>query len=466
MPEAEDEPRSHLSPIQWRVFALACGTSFLLYLHRYSWNIVGPELQDDFGLSNTQAGFLFSLFYYPYAIAQIPSGVVIDRFGPHRFLSIAIVAWSAAIAAIGQSASLPLIGGCRLLFGMAQAGCYPALTKVTRSWFEPSRRTMLQGWIATTAGRGGGALAPIVVGPVLMTWCGLSWETALGVLGTLGIAYGLLFWRAYRDAPAGFPRTIPEEPRRPESGAVSTSSPAPATLPVRRVLRNRSLRFFTLQQFLDAGSDVAYVWLIGTYFVNGRGFDIGKTGWLASLPLLGGAIGGVAGGWLNDQLIARTGHRRWSRSGVGCVGKLIGCVMLILSVQQTDGLAAALFLGVAKFFSDWSQPTTWGSCTDLGGRFSATVFSIINTAGTLGALVMPIVFGRVLDGFTTHAAISGHEVATTNWSPFFFLLSAMYLSSGVCWLLVDCTRALDVADGATQDGLGRVGIDIETDRHS
>jgi sugar phosphate permease len=460
----EDDPRSRLSPIQWRVFALACGTSFLLYVQRYSWNIVGPKLQEDFGLSNTQAGFLFSLFYYPYAVAQIPSGVVIDRFGPHLFLSVAITTWSAAIAAIGQSASLPMIGALRLLFGAAQAGCYPALTKVTRAWFAPSRRTMLQGWIATTAGRGGGAMAPILLGPVLMKGCGLSWETSLGVLGALGIAYGLLFWRAYRDAPAGPPGTIPEEPRRHESGAITTPSRAPATLPVRRALRNRSLRFFTLQQFLDAGSDVAYVSLIGTYFVIGRGFDIAKTGWLASLPLLGGAIGGVAGGWLNDQLIARTGNRRWSRSGVGCVGKLIGCVMLALSVQQTDGLAAACFLCVAKFFSDWSQPTTWGCCTDLGGRFSATVFSIINTAGTLGAVAMPIVFGKVLDRFTTHAAIAGSSVATTDWSPFFFLLSAMYLGSGVCWLLVDCTRPIEETDDTPRDGRERG--EISNDRHS
>src|SRR3954452_18327397 len=194
MPAVGSRPR--LSRLQWRVFALACGTSFLLYLHRYSWNIVGPRLQEDFGFSNREAGFVFSLFYYTYAGAQIPAGIVIDRYGPHLFLSVAIVAWSSALAAIGQSAALPLIGGCRLLFGAAQAGCYPALTKVTRTWFEPARRTVLQGWIATTSGRAGGALAPIVLGTILIDRCGLSWETALGILGILGVAYGLLFWKA------------------------------------------------------------------------------------------------------------------------------------------------------------------------------------------------------------------------------------------------------------------------------
>src|SRR6516225_7719487 len=98
-----DLDRPRLTPIQWRIFALACGASFLLYLHRYSWNIVGPKLQNEFGFSNREAGFVFSLFYYTYFVAQVPSGVVIDRFGPHRFLSAIMLAWSAALAAIGCS---------------------------------------------------------------------------------------------------------------------------------------------------------------------------------------------------------------------------------------------------------------------------------------------------------------------------------------------------------------------------
>jgi nitrate/nitrite transporter NarK len=204
------------------------------------------------------------------------------------------------------------------------------------------------------------------------------------------------------------------------------------------------LRFFLAQQFLDAGSDLAFVSLIGTYFLEARGFDVSKTGWLASLPLWGGALGGITGGWLNDGLIAGTGSRRWVRSGVGFVGKLIGCAMLGLVVGQSRGEAAALVLFAAKFFSDWSQPTVWGTCTDLGGRHSATVFGLINTAGTLGGVVMPVVFGRLLDGFTSRAEVAGRIVVTTDWSPLFLLLSAMYLGSGLCWLAIDCTRSLDV----------------------
>jgi sugar phosphate permease len=427
-----DVNRPRLTPMQWRVFALACGTSFLLYLHRYHWNIVGPGLQKDFGFSNRAVGFLFALFYCTYFFGQIPSGVIIDRFGPHRFLSASIAAWSIALAALGWSAWFPLLCASRLLFGAAQAGGYPALTKVTASWFEPDRRTLLQGFIATAAGRAGGAMAPIVLATVLMGAWGMSWEKALTILGIIGLAYGLVFWVAYRDRPE----------KRPEIDADLAADSKPIVLPWGDAWRNGSLRFFTFHQFLDAGSDVAYVSLIGAYFLRGRGFDIVQTGWLTSLPLWGGAAGGVVGGWLNDRTIALTGSRRWSRSGVGCVGKVLGGILLVLAVRHPSGVASAWYLCAAKFFSDWSQPTVWGTCTDMGGRFSATVFGIVNTAGTLGGIIMPPVYGDVLDRYTTQTVRGGALVATTDWTPLFDLLAAMYVTSAVVWLLIDCTQRI------------------------
>lgn len=433
--------------IRWRVFALACGASFLLYVHRYSWTVVGPKLQEEFAFTHTQVGFLFSLFYWTYAAGQIPSGIIIDRFGPHRFLSFLILAWSLAVTTIAQTTNLVLLGICRVVFGATQAGCYPSLTKVTSQWFPVSQRTSLQGWIATTSGRTGGAMAPIILGSLLMGALGMSWQNAVTVLGGLGILYAWIFWRVFRNTPAEHPGVNAAELALIEDGSVRHAARNPSggkpLLPVRQVMKNKTMRYFVVQQFLDAGSDVAFVALTGAYFLQAWELEISKTGMLASLPLWGGALGGIVGGWLNDRLIRSTGNPRWSRSGVGFVGKLIGSLMLLLVTWQSSALAAGICLMIAKFFSDWSQPTTWGTCTDLGGRFSATIFSIINTAGTLGGVAMPVIYGKVLDRFTTEVASTDPVTKVTDWGPLFLLLAAMYLLSGICWLLVDCTRTIE-----------------------
>lgn len=429
--------------VRWEVFILACGASFLLYLHRYTWNIVGPAVQHDFELSNTQLGLLFSLFYWTYASGQIPSGIIIDRFGPHRFLSLIALAWSLSLAALGTTGQLVGLGLWRFIFGATQAGCYPALTQVTRRWFPARQRTVLQGWIATTSGRGGGAMSPIILATLLMGTCGLSWQRALMVMGACGIAFAIVFFWRFRNSPEEHPGVNAAELSLIREGELPVATNAARYLPAGRALRNRSLRFFVVQQFLDAGADVVFVSLIGSYFLQARGLELSKTGWLASLPLWGGALGGIVGGWLNDTLILRTGNRRWSRSGIGLAGKLIGCLMIGLVTQPEGALAAGLVLMLAKFFGDWAQPTVWGTCTDLGGRYSATVFSIINTAGTLGGVVMPLIFGLVLDWATTKTLVAGETEITTDWTPLFLLLAGMFLISALCWIGIDCTKSLE-----------------------
>ena len=427
--------------VRWLMFALACGTSWFLYLHRYAWNIVGPKIQETYQFDHTQSGFVFSLFYWTYAAGQIPSGVAIDLFGPHLFLGTSIVLWSLALIGFGLTGNLPAIGGLRLLFGAAQAGCYPGLTKATRVWFPLRSRTTVQGWVATTFGRSGGAMSSIILGTVLMGWCGLSWQTALGVMGLAGAVFGIAFLILFQNSPAEHP--LVNDAERTLIAEGSATQTLRGTLSWSRAIRSRSLFCFTVQQFMDAGSDVAFVYLIGKYFLDRHGLDIKNVGWLASLPLWGGALGGIAGGWLNDRLIRQTGNRRWSRSGIGFVGKIIGCAMLFVVSGQGEPVAAGIALMAAKFFSDWSQPTVWGTCTDLGGRCSATVFSIINTAGTIGGIVMPILFGMLLDWNTTKQILDGKQITLTNWGPLFVLLATMYLASGICWLLIDCTKSLE-----------------------
>ena len=458
--------------VRWLIFVLACGTSWLLYLHRYSWNIVAPLIQEAYGFDNKQSGFVFSLFYWTYAAGQIPSGVVIDLFGPHLFLGSTIILWSIALIGFGMTRNLWLIGLLRLQFGAFQAGCYPGLSKVTRVWFPFRSRTTIQGWIATTFGRGGGAMSPIILASFLMGYCQLPWQSALTVFGLLGVLFGFLFLILFRNSPLTDSRVNDAERQLIAEGTVDTIAPHSSVMPWSNAFRNRSLRYFVAHQFLDAGSDVAFVYLIGKFFLDRHGLKIGGVGWMSSLPLWGGALGGIVGGILNDRLISATRNRRWVRSGIGCIGKVIGCGMLFVVAYQTDAaavwikpvrdsfeslialpasapLAAGFALMLAKFFSDWSQPTVWGTCTDIGGRYSATMFSIINTSGTIGGIVMPIVFGTLLDWNTTVSESGGLKVSQTNWDPLFVLLAVMYLACAVLWLMIDCTNSLEREDQET-----------------
>lgn len=436
-PQAERATRT-----RWLIFSLACATSWFLYLHRYTWNFIRPELQQRYGFSNTELELLFTTFNVSYGIGQVPSGILCDVVGPHRFLGVIILGWSATIPAFGLTGNLAILAGLRFLFGAFQAGCYPALSNVTRRWFPPNTRTIAQGWIASAFGRGGGAMSTLVMGTVLMGWCGLGLTLSLLILSVAGIAFGLVFLRLFRDSPHMHPRVNDAE-RRLIGGGVQTMAGGPRVLPFDRALKNRSLYFVLLQQASSAGADVVYSSLMGSYFLLAWKLPIEQAGALASMPLLGGACGGIAGGYLNDLFIRITGNRRWSRRGIGACGKFLSASCMMIAISRESALATGVSLFCVKFFTDWSQPTVWGTCTDLGGKYSATVFSIVNTAGTIGGLVTPVAFGMLLDNFTTKELVQGSLVSITNFTPVFLTVAAIDTFSGLTWFGIDCTESLE-----------------------
>ncbi len=433
-----DAPLFEATGVRWTIFALACGTSALLYIHRYTWSFIKPKLQAEQGFDEQQLGTLGSLFNLAYALCQIPSGALCDAIGPRLFLTTIIVLWSLAVSGQAFAGSFAAVASVRLVFGATQAGGYPALNKVTQVWFAPATRTILQGWIATAFGRGGGALSSVILGTVLIGFFHLSWQTSLLVMSGAGLAFAVAFALLFRNNPAADDRVNDAERAVIAEGRMPTQASVGANvLPWRRALRNRTILVLLVQQFHSAGADAFYSMYLVGFFLSALQTSDATAGKLAGLVILGGAVGGMVGAFLNDSLIRRTGHRRWSRSAVGFAGPILASGTLLLLLAQKNPFAAAVGLFVVKFFVDWSQPTVWGTITDVGGRYSATAFSIVNTSGTLGSVVTPIVFGLILQRSTDAAT------KIPDYGPLLALLAGMYVVSGCCWLLIDCTRRLE-----------------------
>jgi predicted MFS family arabinose efflux permease len=159
-----------------------------------------------------------------------------------------------------------------------------------------------------------------------------------------------------------------------------------------------------------------------------------EMGVYAALPLLGGAVGGATGGWLNDQLIARTGNLRWSRSLVGLAGKgLAGALLLAALLAYDSPRIFCWLLFLVKLFADWSLTTTWGVVTDIGGRTSATVFAFNNSVAGVGSILGPAIYGAV-------AQYAG-------WMQVFLAAAATYFACAATWLVINATIPI-VADDA------------------
>ena len=413
----------------------------MLYLHRYTWNVIRPELEREYGFSNTQLDQIFAFFQLPYAFGNVPGGIITDIFGAHIFLSSVTLAWSICLIGFVFAGSFWAFGGIRFFFGLAQAGAYPALTNVTKNWFAVSSRTTIQGFIMGSSGRIGGAFASIVMATVLMGRFGLGWRMALVIMALLGIVFGIILFLFLRNRPDEDKRVNQAEIDLIQSGEAA-EKPAKRVMSFKKALARRNFQLLLFQQYCNAGADVVYTMVLGSLFMS-KGISVGEMGIYASMPLFGGALGGFFGGLLNDVAIKVTGSRRWGRTLIGFLGKGIAACCLFFAIKQSSvaGLAWGLF--VVKFFADWSMPTMIGTCTDIAGRYPATAFSIVNFTGNIGALMTPFIFGPLSDHYSTFQMIDGVQKRITDYNPMFVLVMALYLASAFTWLFINCTKPLN-----------------------
>ena len=424
------------------VLILASMTSLVLYLHRYTWNVIRPELAREYGYTNTELEQIFSFFSFTYAFGQVPAGIVCDFFGARIFLGSLIAGWSLSLVLFALGGTFFAFAASRAIFGATQAGAYPSLNNVSQNWFPPATRTSMQGFVASFAGRAGGALAPIIMATVLMGYFGFHWKTALIIMALIGIVLAVAFVLLYRNNPESDSRVNAAEKELFQKEKAAQKSQG-KVISFRQALKNRALSIMIFAQLSNAGADIVYTTVLGSYFLT-KNISISEMGIYASFPLFGGAIGGLVGGFLNDYLIRTTGNRKWARRIMGSSGKIIATVCLFFAISQTSILPLAIGLFVVKFFSDWSQPTIWGACSDIGGRHSATVFSMVNASGNIGALLVPLfLVGPLLDKYTTVQVIDDVSQKVTNYSPMFVMVAILYMVTAISWLTIDCTKKIN-----------------------
>ena len=174
-----------------KLFLPFAGAYFLSYLYRTANAVIGPVLADELALGAGSLGLLTSAYFLTFALAQLPLGMLLDRFGARRVESalLLIAAAGAAVFALGHSIGHLAIG--RGLIGIGVSACLMAAFKAFSLWFPIDRQASLTGWIMTSGGLGAlAATAPLEAALHITGWR----EIFFGLAGlTLSVAVWLFF---------------------------------------------------------------------------------------------------------------------------------------------------------------------------------------------------------------------------------------------------------------------------------
>mgnify|MGYP003345329911 CR=1 FL=1 len=144
------------------VLILLCAMYFISYIVRQNVSTAIIEIRPEFGLTNTEAGLIFSAFGYPYLLFQIIGGVTADRFGPRLTLFVSGLVWAGATVLTSMAWDFYSLFFARVLMGFGVGATLPTATRAMQHWVESKKRGYAQG-ITHAFSRLGNALTPALI---------------------------------------------------------------------------------------------------------------------------------------------------------------------------------------------------------------------------------------------------------------------------------------------------------------
>ena len=362
------------------------------YLDRSTLSIANHSIREDMNLSATQMGALLSAFSLPYAFAQLPMGVLLDKFGARVMLGFGMMIWSVAQVAGGLVQSLNQFYLARLVLGVGEAPQFPAGAKVFSDWWAVHERGRPTG-ISVASSTVAPAIAPPLLTGLMLAF---GWRGMFIIMGVLGVLAAVAWYIAYRDRRET--TLTPEEIDYLEGDGVKSDDRQMTGAEWRGLFKER-----TAWGLIFGFMGVIYmVWLyltwLPSYLSDERGLTLAKVGWIAAIPYIFGTLGQLGSGVIADKLLAMGQTPINSRKWPICIGLVFAAAFTIPAAYTPSLFLAMTYISAAMFFINLASGGSWALVSVAAPRrLVASLGSLQNFGGYLGGSVAPILTGVIVD---------------------------------------------------------------------
>lgn len=390
MPDSVKYPPAYLSWIVWGL-----GAAFYLsgFYQRVAPAVMTDYLMADFHMGAAALGNLSAFYFYSYVSVQIPTGILVDYWGPKKLLTAGAFTAAAGAFLFAAAPNILLANVGRLLIGGSVGVAWVGLLMLSMHWFPPRRFAMTSG-LGLLCGITGAVSAGV---PLRILVDQFGWRPVMLSSAIVSLLIAVCLWIVVRDDPsqrgyAGY---------SPPSGT-STHSFSSMWAGLLKVFHYRNTWLLSLAPAGLAGPVLAFSGLWGVPFLTTHyGLSPSKSAALTSTLLVAWAVGGPVLGGLSDRI----GWRKpiyVAGSFVGCAGWSIilfmpGLLiwMLTLLLLVTGFASGAMILGFA-FVKESVPPSLAG-----------TVSGVCNMGVMIGPMVLQPAIGYILDANWTGSLENG-----------------------------------------------------------
>jgi sugar phosphate permease len=267
---------------RWVIFwILACGY-VLVYFHRLCPAVVAVDMMRDLKTGGALTGFLGAAYFYPYALMQLPAGLLSDSWGPRKTITLffAVAFLGSVLLGAAPSVFFAILG--RTLVGLGVAMLFVPTMKVLAEWFRLREFAFMTGMLMALGGLGSlFAATPLAL---LSSWIG--WRYSFILVGLLTLVLAVLVWIFVRDRPHDFGWPPPEKPPPTAAATISLLES------VRRVFTCKAFWPIAVWFFFDCGIFFSFGGLWGgPYLIQVYGLSKAQAAQILSMLAVGMIIG-------------------------------------------------------------------------------------------------------------------------------------------------------------------------------
>ncbi|MDP3705764.1 MAG: MFS transporter [Legionellaceae bacterium] len=372
--------------------SIICTIGAFFYCYEFILRIVPGVLQNEltvaFGnISASTFGQISALYYFAYSPMQLPVGMLMDRYGPRRLLTLACLCCTIGSYMFSYSTSIPIAGSGRFLVGFGSAFAFVGVLTSAVNWLPPRFFSLVAG-LMTTLGMLGLIYGEVKITELAST---LSLSSVLMLLVLMGLILAVFIFLVVRDAPNG----------------ISTKRQTFTDF-FRSVLQVLMSRQVWLIGFVGAclyTSLSVFGELWGkSYLENAHHLTKENAATAISMMFLGWAVGAPLSGYLSDH----TG-RRIVPLLMGAACSLV-CISIILYYPGLSFFSLNWLMFLYGLFSSVEIIVFVMAKENSGALLSGTVFAAVNMIVTLGGVIFQPLVGTLLDTFGEGRTAEGIHV--------------------------------------------------------
>ena len=377
---------------RWVIFWILSGGYILVYFHRLCPAVVAVDMMRDLKTGGALTGLLGAAYFYPYALMQLPAGLLSDSWGPRKTITLFFIVAFAGSVLLGAAPSALWAVAGRGLVGIGVAMLFVPTMKVLAEWFRAREFALMTGILMAMGGLG----SLIAAAPLAWLSARIGWRASFTVVGGVTLVLAALVWVLVRDRPRDFGWPSP------------AGAPAAGTEPiglwqgVRRVLGCGAFWPLAVWFFCDCAVFFSFGGLWGgPYLVQVHGLGQGQASRILSMLALGMIVGSPLLSYLSNSVFR-------ARKPVLVISSLATLALTFpLAFRTAQVPLAGLYaicLGLGVFSSAIVVIGFTANKELFPTRMAGTATGIVNLFPFAGGAVFQPVLGYVLE---RHGTVAG-----------------------------------------------------------